>query len=95
MRDLAVQFGDRGAWLYKDESKLSAEEKQRLEKLMIANKSVQLMVEMRRDLAALWVRSDVTKEQLLARLQEWCHKAEASGVTSFQDFSLRLRRYVA
>ena len=95
MRELAVQFGDRGAWLYKDESKLSSEEKQRLEKLMVANKSVQLMVEMRRDLATLWERSHVTKEQLLARLQAWCHKAEASGLTSLQDFSLRLRRYAS
>ena len=95
VRDLAVQFGDRGAWLYKDEAKLSGEEKQRLEKLMVANQSVQLMVEMRRDLATLWERSHVTKEQLLARLQEWCHKAEASGLTSLQDFSVRLRRYAA
>ena len=95
MRELAVQFGDRGAWLYKDESKLNSEERQRLEKLMIANKSVQLMVEMRRDLATLWERSHVTKEQLLTRLQAWCQKAEASGLTSLQDFSLRLRRYAA
>ena len=95
VRDLAVQFGDRGAWLYKDETKLSGEEKQRLEKLMVANQSVQLMVEMRRDLATLWERSHVTKEQLLTRLQAWCQKAEASGLTSLQDFSLRLRRYAA
>ena len=95
MRELAVQFGDRGTWLYKDESKLNGDERERLEKLMSANKSVQLMVEMRRDLATLWERSHVTKEQLLARLQAWCHKAEASGLTSLQDFSLRLRRYAA
>ena len=95
MRELAVQFGDQGSWLYKDESKLSAEEIERLEKLMAVNKSVKLMVEMRRDLSGLWERSHVTKEQLIARLQDWCIKAEASGVSSLQDFSLRLRRYAA
>jgi stearoyl-CoA desaturase (delta-9 desaturase) len=26
-------------------------------------------------------------------LQDWCNRAEASGIKALQDFSLRLRRY--
>ena len=93
MRELASQYSDQHLWLYKDEAKLTNNEKDRLEELILSNKSVRLMVEMRRDLSSLWERSHVTKEQLTTQLQAWCQKAEASGMTGLQDFSLRLRRY--
>ena len=93
MKELAAQFGDQRLWLYKDEAKLTEAELASLEKLMATNKSVKLMVEMRRELASLWQRSHVTKEQLIAQLQQWCHKAETSGMAGLQEFSLRLRRY--
>ncbi len=93
MKELAAQFGDQHLWLYKDEAKLTEVELASLEKLMATNKSVKLMVEMRRDLASLWQRSHVTKEQLITQLQQWCHKAETSGMAGLQEFSLRLRRY--
>jgi stearoyl-CoA desaturase (delta-9 desaturase) len=30
---------------------------------------------------------------LLARLQDWCHRAEASGIPPLAQFSLQLKRY--
>jgi stearoyl-CoA desaturase (delta-9 desaturase) len=93
VKELASQFGDQRLWLYKDEAKLTETEITSLEKLMATNKSVKLMVEMRRELASLWQRSHVTKEQLITQLQQWCHKAETSGMAGLQEFSLRLRRY--
>lgn len=93
VRELASQYSDQHLWLYKDEAKLTASEKGRLEELILTNKSVRLMVEMRRDLASLWERSHVTKEQLTTQLQAWCQRAETSGMAGLQDFSLRLRRY--
>lgn len=93
MRELASQYSDQHLWLYKDEAKLTANEKARLEELILTSNSVRLMVEMRRDLSSLWERSHVTKEQLTAQLQAWCHRAETSGMAGLQEFSLRLRRY--
>jgi len=48
---------------------------------------------MRNELAALWDRSSASKEQLLRQLQDWCARAEASGVPTLVDFSHRLRSY--
>ena len=48
---------------------------------------------MRDELAALWERSSASKEQLLRQLQDWCHRAETSGVAPLVDFSHRLRSY--
>ena len=46
-----------------------------------------------RDLASLWQRSTATREQLLIQLQEWCRRAEQSGIEALAEFSLRLRQY--
>ena len=48
---------------------------------------------MRKELAAVWERSNASREQLLKQLQEWCHRAEASGIRQLEEFSLRLRCY--
>jgi len=48
---------------------------------------------MRRELAALWERSMATQEELVARLQDWCSRAEASGIAPLVEFSRRLRSY--
>ena len=48
---------------------------------------------MRHELAAIWERSSASKEQLLRQLQDWCHRAEQSGIAPLVDFSHRLRSY--
>jgi len=48
---------------------------------------------MRQELAALWQRSNASKEQLVRQLEDWCARAEASGITPLQEFSRRLRCY--
>lgn len=93
VKSLAVEFAGSRQWLYKDEAKLTSQEKERLESLMAENASLKTLIEMRRELAEIWARSTATREQLIAQLQEWCRKAEESGLKGLQEFSLRLRRY--
>jgi len=94
MQVLAAHLSDARTWLSKDESRLTDEEKAKLEELMSSNAQLRKMIEMRRDLQAIWGRSSATKEQLLLQLHTWCQRAEESGLTSLREFSLRLRRYV-
>ena len=48
---------------------------------------------MRQELTALWQRSNSSKEQLVRQLEDWCARADTSGITALQEFSRRLRRY--
>jgi len=48
---------------------------------------------MRQELAALWQRSTASSDQLLKQLEDWCGRAEASGIAALQEFSRRLRSY--
>jgi stearoyl-CoA desaturase (delta-9 desaturase) len=93
MQVLASHLSDARTWLSKDESRLSEEEKVKLEELMASNAQLRKMIEMRRDLQAIWGRSSASREQLVSQLHAWCQRAEDSGLTSLREFSLRLRRY--
>ena len=55
--------------------------------------ALRTMSAMRAELAALWSRSAASRDELLRTLQDWCRRAEASGIPSLAQFSLRLRSY--
>ncbi|OGB24772.1 MAG: aminotransferase [Burkholderiales bacterium RIFCSPLOWO2_02_FULL_57_36] len=79
--------------LKRDPAKLEAPQKQQLTELFVHSKVLQTMHEMRVELAAIWERSHFTSDQLLQQLQDWCTRAEASGIRALQEFSMRLRSY--
>jgi len=72
---------------------LAGAEKARVAEALKKARALDTVVAMRQDLISLWDRSSASKEQLLRQLQDWCHRAETSGVASLVDFSRRLRSY--
>ena len=51
------------------------------------------MIAMRSELSSLWERSMASRDQLLNKLQDWCRRAETSGIQPLAEFSRRLRSY--
>jgi stearoyl-CoA desaturase (delta-9 desaturase) len=82
-------------WLGRGDETLAPEERDRIHQTLSQTESLSLMVQMRHDLVKLWDSSSASSEQLLHDLQEWCHRAQQSGIVSLQEFALRLRRYAA
>ena len=80
-------------WLTTDPDALSSQDRKRLAHLAEHSKVIDKVVAMRAELAHLWSRSTESSEQLLQRLQDWCHRAEASGIPPLAQFSLQLKRY--
>ena len=80
-------------WLLADPVTLSEGEHVKLTAALAKSKALATIYAMRQDLASLWERSTESSEQLLARLQDWCHRAEASGIPPLAQFSLQLKRY--
>ena len=80
-------------WFHKDEARLQEPQKQQLPELLAQSSALQTYFELRSELAAIWDRSNASREQLLQQLQNWCLRAEESGIKALQDFALRLRRY--
>ncbi|XLP31779.1 fatty acid desaturase [Janthinobacterium sp. SUN098] len=79
--------------MQREPGKLADAHHEQLSELFQHSKALETMHHMRVELGAIWERSHFTREQLLQKLQDWCARAEASGIQSLQDFSLRLRSY--
>jgi len=69
-------------------------EKADLKQALDQSKVLTTVHHMREDLTALWQRSTATTDQLVAQLNDWCKRAEASGIAALEQFSKRLRSYV-
>ena len=89
----AEMLGRFKRWLVRDHKTLAAPEQQQLAEALAKSKPLETVYSMRQELSALWERSSASKEQLLKDLQDWCQRAEASGIRQLEEFSLRLRCY--
>jgi len=80
-------------WFLTDESALAEIDRARLASTLEQSPALKTLYAMGRELTQLWERSTDSRDELLARLQAWCHRAEASNIVALQSFSRRLRSY--
>ncbi|CAM5194419.1 Fatty acid desaturase Delta-9 fatty acid desaturase OS=Castellaniella defragrans (strain DSM/ CCUG 39792 / 65Phen) OX=1437824 GN=BN940_11346 PE=4 SV=1 [Castellaniella denitrificans] len=82
-------------WLVRDAAALAPREQAQVERALSLAPALSTVVQMRRELTALWESSSASSEQLLADLRAWCLRARASGIDGLEQFALRLGRYAA
>jgi stearoyl-CoA desaturase (delta-9 desaturase) len=78
--------------LPKEQATLALDDQATVSNVLGASDKLAKLHAMRDELATLWARSSQTREQLLAQLQDWCQRAENSGVRHLQEMSVYLRR---
>ena len=78
-------------WMHRDVEQMPAGVPQEVAAACEAHPHLAKLIAMREELRALWTRTNVSAEQLVADLQNWCQRAEASGIQALQEFSLKLR----
>ncbi len=89
----AIRWSTLRRWLHLDKAALPAAEQERVSSQLRASTVIETVRSMRQELAELWARSNDSTEQLVQRLNDWCQRAEASGVEALATFSRRLRSY--
>ncbi len=80
-------------WLHLDAQDLSEQQKAKLGVVIHASPILHKAYTLRQELATIWQRSTTSKEHLVKQLEDWCHRAENSGIAALQEFSQRLRCY--
>ncbi|HYP67978.1 MAG TPA: fatty acid desaturase [Thiobacillaceae bacterium] len=88
-----VDLGRLRQWLRLEPAAMQTQDRDALDKMLAKSDKLNTIYRMRIELSAVWERSNASKEQLVKQLQDWCQKAEASGIEALQEFSHRLRRY--
>jgi stearoyl-CoA desaturase (delta-9 desaturase) len=79
--------------LHKDPGSLHPSQLKDLGDIFNHSNALKIMHEMRSELILIWGRSTNSSDQILQQLQDWCKRAESSGVKSLAEFSYRLRSY--
>ncbi len=92
--DERERFASLRRWLRKgDVETLPPQARETLSEMLARSRAMKTLVEMRAELAQTWSRSSGSREQMLAHLQDWIARAEASGNRTLQDLALRIRSY--
>jgi len=82
-------------WLQREAKDLPVSEQARLQEVLSSSRVLATVYSMRQELSALWARSTASKEQLLHQLEDWCRRAEKSGIAPLEAFSRTLRGYAS
>ncbi|MFO7579936.1 DesA family fatty acid desaturase [Nitrosomonas halophila] len=80
-------------WVLADAKTLKEEERDKLTQVLSHAQMLDKLYHMREELSMIWERSAATKDELLKQLEDWCRRAEESGIDFLQNFSRRLRCY--
>ena len=91
-KDAAV-LGTIKRWLHLERDQVPVAVQPRMLEAMGKSRALATVYSMREELSAIWERSSVSGEQLVKHLEDWCHRAEQSGIRPLVQFSHRLRRY--
>jgi len=79
--------------LHVDAAALPAIERAKVDEAISKSKVLATIYTMRQELTDVWRRSNLSTEQLVRLLEDWCARADASGIVPLQQFSRRLRSY--
>ena len=98
---LKVELSGKGArrrlrryrkWLTREDMTLNIQQRKALEKAFEESRALKIVVEFKQRLKAL-MQPSVEGAERLARLQEWCANAEATGIDALNEFARQLRGY--
>ncbi|MXR38298.1 DesA family fatty acid desaturase [Craterilacuibacter sinensis] len=78
-------------WLKQDAKDTPPLEREQLAQVLAHSDVLATVYSMRQELTRLWERSALTSEQLVRELQDWCMRAEQSGIAALEEFSRKLR----
>lgn len=80
-------------WLLADAKTLQDHERETLSHVLSKTKKLDTLYSMREELTEIWQRSTASKDELVKQLEDWCKRAEESGIEVLKSFSQRLRCY--
>jgi stearoyl-CoA desaturase (delta-9 desaturase) len=79
-------------WLTREDLTLNDQQREILDAALSESSKLEIVLDFKRRLKAL-MQPSVKDTDRLVRLQEWCARAEATGIEALHEFAMRLRGY--
>ncbi|WP_462319969.1 DesA family fatty acid desaturase [Halochromatium sp.] len=71
--------------------RLDEASRKRLEQILASSQQLKVVYQFREQLRQIWERNAPSQEALLKSLQDWCQRAETTGIHALEGFSRNLR----
>ncbi len=81
------------ALLVKEQSLMDEKQRTLLQTCLQHSAALAEVYEFRQQLQQIFSERSATPERLLLQLQEWCRRAEATGIAALEDFAISMRCY--
>jgi len=79
--------------LKKDEGLMTEKYRHQLKELMESDAIMEKLYDMKQELQQVWKKRTASRDEMLKAMQEWCKKAEESGIRALQEFADSLKQY--
>ena len=79
--------------LIRETSLMDGSMSERLDKVLAQYQKLRLVYQFRQQLQVVWSKRAESQDQLRQALQDWCQRAEATGIQALEEFAQRLRGY--
>lgn len=79
--------------LVREDSLMNENQRSMLKTGLQHSAALAIVYEFRQQLQQIFTERTATPERLLSQLQEWCHRAEATGIAALEDFAASMRCY--
>jgi stearoyl-CoA desaturase (delta-9 desaturase) len=67
--------------------------RQKLEVLLAESQALKVVYEFNQRLQDIWQQKTASQESLIQDLQDWCQRAEQTGIEALQEFARKIRAY--
>lgn len=79
--------------LNKEDGQINPVEQAQLQEILAQGAELKTIYDLRNELKEIWHRTTANQMEMLERLQNWCHEAEATGIHALKDFVALLKTY--
>lgn len=81
------------ALLVREDSLINESQRNVLETCLRHSSALTVVYDFRQQLQQIFAERSATPERLLSQLQEWCRRAEATGISALEEFAANVRCY--
>lgn len=86
-------FAKKAALLWRDQRFFKQSDFEQLKQMLASSQQLKIVHQYHQQLKEIWSRTHASKDELISQLQDWCIRAEKTGIKALEDFATTIKSY--
>lgn len=87
------ELAKKAALLWRDQRFFKPADFDHLKQMLASSKQLNIVHEFHQQLKEIWSKTHASKDELISQLQDWCTRAEKTGIKALEDFANTMKSY--